>query len=594
MSGFLQYFEAELDLMRRSLSDFAAANPEKARALGLSSGRSSDPDLQRLADGFAFVAARLQQRMDDARGDIALEVLRNIAPSLIMGAPSQSCLVPASDADLPEDPVQLSAGTPVPFHQDGAVGCIYTVARPVVVAPVLLVGQRLETVPLPHPVPEGLERVEGALVLELKSKAAGRSLLQSLGGELELYLPRHIANRRRIAEALASDVKGVALALSRGAAQGLVLPTGALAPVTKGVTDGYLPRFFAQPQGLEELHDFLAYPDRAFGFRLRHIAQGAAALAGDTAEIRIFLGQRGMEHIRRLDKGDLVINAVPCINLFQTVSEPCHYSFARDRMPVRVPRGQGARPTILRVLSVTRLGSDGETPLAQLAAPVLSGAAGGAVWQERLSTAEPDSARREISLSVPEDDDLIDTGLDLIAQLLCSNGAAAMRLRPGDRTRVENDDLAEADFAVLEEPSQAVPPRLDADRQWDLVALIGSSFNALTTRDDPARVLRDSLHLCAPTGYAPDAKAIVAVNLARRFAPIRLDGQNLVASGFWVDVVIDPDELTVPPSVFGAVLADFLSSFVSHDRFLRLQLRENGADQPFFVVPQRHGSQMAS
>lgn len=594
MSGFLQYFEAELDLMRRSLSEFEAANPEKARALGLSSGRSTDPDLQRIADGFAYVAARLQKRMDDASGDIALELLRNIAPSLIMGAPSHTCLVPASDADLPDDPVILAAGTRVPFHRDEAVTSIYTVARPVGVVPIVLSGQRLETVPLTHAVPAGLDRVEGALVLEVKSKTPGRSVMQSLGEELEFYLPRHTGNRRRIAEALASDIRGVAVAPSRASSESVLLAAGALEPAMAGGQNGYLPRFCSQPQGLEQLHDFLAYPDQAFGFRLTGLARGAQALQGDTAEIRMFLGRRGMEHIRRVDAGDIVLNAVPCINLFETVSEPQHYSFARDRMPVRVPRGQGDRPNIMRVLAVTRLSPNGETPLSQLAAPAVVGMARGPVWQERLSGHDPDPARREISLSIPEDDALIDTGLDVIARLLCSNGSAAMRLRPGDRTRIENDDLTEAMFAVLEEPSQALPPRLGADRQWDLVALIGSNFNALTAQDDPASVLRDSLHLCAPTGYAPDAKAIVAVNLARRFAPIRLDGHNLVASGVWVDVVIEPDELMAPPSVFGHVLAEFLSSFISHDRFLRLQLRENGTDHPFFVAPQRHGSQLTS
>jgi type VI protein secretion system component VasA len=248
----------------------------------------------------------------------------------------------------------------------------------------------------------------------------------------------------------------------------------------------------------------------------------------------------------------------------------------------------------LRLRSVTRLTPDGETILSELAAPVGVTVAQGPVWQERMSSGEPDPARRDISLSIPEDDGLTDTGLDLVAQLLCSNGAAAMRVRPGERVRIENDDLADADFAVLEEPSPAVPARLDGNRRWDLVALIGGNFNALLSEDDPARVLRDSLHLCAPTGYAPDAKAIVAVNLARRFAPIRLDGQNLIASGIWVDIVINPDHLSVPATVFGHVLADFLSSFVSHDRFVQIQMRENGADHPFFAPPRRHGSQMVS
>lgn len=594
MSSFLQYYEAELDLMRRSLVEFEAANPEKARALGLSAGRNRDPDLQRIADGFAYVAARLQKRMEDANGDIALELLRSVAPSLLMGAPSQICIAPVSDADLPDDPVTLAAGTRVPFVNEESVSCIYTTAREVALSPLVLTRQRIETVPLSHDVPPGLERVEGALILDVRSKDPGRSVAQSLGRDIEFYLPRQTRQRRRLAEALAADAKGVAVAETGSSSGGVLLGAGALGLAMADGQNGFLPRFLSQPQGIEQLYGFLAYPDQAYAFRLSGLAQGAEAMQGGTAEIRIFLGRRGMEHVRRVESGDIVLNALPCINLFETVSEPQHYSFARDRMPVRVPRGQGARPNILRVLSVTRLTRDGETPLSELAAPVSVAMARGPVWQERLSSGEPDPARRDISLSIPEDDALTDTGLDLVAHLLCSNGAAAMHLRPGDRTRIENDDVAEANFAVLEEPSPALPPRLGAERQWDLVSLIGGNFNAFLAEDDPARVVRDSLHLCAPTGYAPDAKAIVAVNLARRFAPIRLDGHNVIASGVWVDVVIDPEQLSVPATVFGHVLADFLSSFVSHDRFIQIQLRENGSDHPFFAPPRRHGSQMVS
>jgi type VI secretion system VasI/ImpG family protein len=594
MSSFLQYYEAELDLMRRALSDFEAVNPEKARALGMSSGRVHDPDLQRIADSFAYVAARLQKRIEDANGDIALELLRAIAPSLLLGAPSHISLAPASVSDLPDDPVTLAAGTRVPFGNAESVSCVYTIARNVGLSPLVLTGQRIETVPFAHAIPAGLEQVEGALVLELQSKDPARSVAQSLGPNLEFYLPRKAGNRRRLAESLAADAKGVAVAEAGSPSSGILLKAGALARVMEGGKNGFLPRFTSQPQGMEQLHDFLAYPDQAYAFRLTGLARGANMLLSSKAEIRIFLGRRSMEHIRRLETGDIVLNALPCINLFETVSEPQHYSFARDRMPVRVPPGQGLRPEILRILSVTRLTPDGETPLSELAAPVCVAMARGPSWQERLSSGEPDPARRDISLSIPHDENLTEAGLDVIAQLLCSNGAAAMRLRPGDRTRIENDNISQTAFAVLEEPSPALPPRLGAERQWDLVALIGGNFNALLAEDDPARVLRDSLHMCAPTGYAPDAKAIIAVNLERRFAPIRLDGHNLIASGVWVDVVIDPDQLSVPATVFGHVLADFLTSFVSHDRFLQLQLRENGTDKPFFSPVRRHGSQMVS
>ena len=80
MNAFLQYYETELDYMRRSFEAFEKANPQQARALGISAGRSRDPDLQRIADSCALIAARLHQRLDNTRADISLDLLRLACP----------------------------------------------------------------------------------------------------------------------------------------------------------------------------------------------------------------------------------------------------------------------------------------------------------------------------------------------------------------------------------------------------------------------------------------------------------------------------------------------------------------------------------
>ena len=61
---FLKYFENELEKIRNSLEDFEQLHPQKAKTLGISAGKSDDPNLQRLSDSFAFLAAGLSSQID--------------------------------------------------------------------------------------------------------------------------------------------------------------------------------------------------------------------------------------------------------------------------------------------------------------------------------------------------------------------------------------------------------------------------------------------------------------------------------------------------------------------------------------------------
>lgn len=596
MTELLQYFEAELDLARRALRDFAAAHPDRARALGVAAGGGGggDPDLARLLDSTALVAARLQMRLDQARGDLALDVLRQVAPSLLLGAPGFACLVPSGDTALPADPVRIPAGTRVLFGEEDETACVYTVAADTVLAPLRIAGLRVDSAPLPFPVPPQLTGVEGALVLELAPTGAGRTPDQVAPEALDLYLPGAAVRRKRLAEALASDLRGIGLATGPRDA-GAVLPSAAMQGAVLSDAGGFLPRFFSQPTGPEVLHDFLAYPDKGFFFRLTGFGAALRRIGGAHAVLRLYLGRRGMGLLRRVDPGDIAVNAIPCLNLFETLSEPVQYSFARDRVPVRVPRGHGRAVRVLRVQAVTRLTPEGEVPLAEIGTvPVAAAAHSGPVWQERRDGDDPDPARCALSLSVPSDPATLGAGLDLVARLLCSNGDAGLQIRAGMAARIDLSDLALCRFRPVGEPAATVPPRRDPARYWDLVALLGRNLAALTDRPDPAAALRAALHLCAPDGFAADAAAIVSVQVRRGVAPVRIGRDHLLSAGVQVEVVIDPEALSLPPTVFARGIEAFLSCLLSYDRFLHLQVREAGTPHPFFAPPRRHGCQVSA
>ena len=60
---FNKYYQDELVFLRDMGREFSAANPEAARFLA---EPGSDPDVERMLEGFAFLAAKLRQKLDDA------------------------------------------------------------------------------------------------------------------------------------------------------------------------------------------------------------------------------------------------------------------------------------------------------------------------------------------------------------------------------------------------------------------------------------------------------------------------------------------------------------------------------------------------
>ena len=60
---FIQYFEEELTHVRRMADEFKHAHPQVAERLQLGQD-PPDPYVQQLLDGFAFLAARVQLKLD--------------------------------------------------------------------------------------------------------------------------------------------------------------------------------------------------------------------------------------------------------------------------------------------------------------------------------------------------------------------------------------------------------------------------------------------------------------------------------------------------------------------------------------------------
>src|SRR5690606_328592 len=86
---FAKFYQSELTYLHEMGREFAAAHPSSA---GLLSERSEDPDVERLLEGFAFLSARIRERVDDAVPEIVHGLAELLLPQYIRPLPAMSVI----------------------------------------------------------------------------------------------------------------------------------------------------------------------------------------------------------------------------------------------------------------------------------------------------------------------------------------------------------------------------------------------------------------------------------------------------------------------------------------------------------------------
>src|SRR5512140_3863614 len=82
---FNRYYLDELTFLREMGREFAAAHPDAAHFLA---DRRSDPDVERLLEGFAFLTGRLRQKLDDELPEVTHSMMGLLWPHYLRPIPS--------------------------------------------------------------------------------------------------------------------------------------------------------------------------------------------------------------------------------------------------------------------------------------------------------------------------------------------------------------------------------------------------------------------------------------------------------------------------------------------------------------------------
>lgn len=318
----LRLYNDELTYLREVGAEFAREFPKIAARLTLDGIEVSDPYVERLLEGFAFLTARIQLKLDAEHPRLVQHLLETVYPGFLAPVPSMmiACMRPD-----PSDP-KLVKGATVPRQStltSDAVGgqgtrCEFRTAQSVTLWPLEIASAQYFTHAADLPVTRmpGGARVRGGLRIRLRMMGEHKWPALSMD-RLRFYInaPDDIAFR--LHELLCASVLGTWVQGCDGEASAGRWADGRSVSMC-GFEDGeaLLPDNLRGFSGYRLLQEYAALPQRFMFFEVGGLAGRLSQVRGAEAEIVVLLGRgdAGLEPL--VDEQSLALYCTPAVNLF--------------------------------------------------------------------------------------------------------------------------------------------------------------------------------------------------------------------------------------------------------------------------------------
>jgi type VI secretion system protein ImpG len=362
----LELYNTELRHLRETAAEFARDYPKIAGRLALDRDGKDicpDPYVERLLEGFAFLAARVHLKLDAEFPRFTQGMLETVYPDYLCPVPSMAIV----KFDPEEQEAALAAGFAIKrgtllrsqLGKGERTACTFSTAHEVRLLPLSLVEARYFT----------RDIVELNLPAELGAKAALRLRLRktipvpwaeiradplafhirgadSLPGEIYEQIFAH--KLRLVVQSPAERRKGGTLFPAEGIRRLGYASEQALLPVA--------PRGF---EGYRLLREYFALPERFLFCELAGFQSALAAATGDEIDLILVLDEAETRLEGRIDRSCFELFCTPAINLFEKTLDRINISSRVSEFHVVPDRN---RPLDYEIYQINGVTGYGETP----------------------------------------------------------------------------------------------------------------------------------------------------------------------------------------------------------------------------------------
>jgi type VI secretion system protein ImpG len=626
--AFLQYYSQELRHVREMGGEFAAAFPKIAGRLSLDGVECADPYVERLLEGFSFLAARVQMKLDAQFPSFTQHLLEQAYPHYLAPTPSMTVVQLHADHANP----QLAAGRDgivVPRHtalrgmldKDASTRCEYRTAHALTLWPVEIADAKF----FAHAGSSGSAGVSSP-ALPAGVKAGLRLRLRATGSlgfdgvsldRLPLYLRGPDGLPARLHERLLGHCVGIAVMQpgdgASAAAMLDLLPKTALQPLGFAENEALLPVARQSFDGYRLLQEYFAFPARFMFVELAGLRAALRHCRGPEVDIVILLDQGDASLERSVDASHFALHCTPAINLFRRRTDRVALSETEFEYHVVVDR---TRPMDYEIHQIDEvIGYDAGATAERQYRPFHCAhdldvpGEGGAFYQlrreaRRASVRQQQGGARSSYLgseafialvdaaNAPASGDVRQLGISA----WCTNRDLPLSMPVGAGSTDFTLDAEAPVTAVrcVAGPSRPLPSFAHGPTAWRLLDHLSLNYASLvdTNEREGARALRELLALYCP---ADDGAAHGQVEGLRSVscAPVvrRLPSPGPIVYGRGLSITLRFDDAAFEGAsafLLGAVLARFFAQYVSINSFTETHVATL-ARGPIMQWPARSG-----
>ncbi len=555
---FSKYYQTELTYLRELGREFAAQNPSLASPFA---ERGGDPDVERLLEGFAFLTARIRERIDDALPEVIQALTGLLLPHFARTIPAVSIVAFEPHHSALRGRHRVEAGTELGARAVEGTTCLFRTIGDLDLLPLRLSAAHLDRSHSDEP----------SLTLSFLTSEAGRAATLHRDG-FRLFLHGPLSQAALLAHWLDHhlvDVRYVAADGERSLGRSVVrrahqdtslIPWPAVAPV-----------------GFRFLQEYFSFAEKLLFFEVGGLERLAPQGPGEF-NLR-FVFHRPPKLPERIESSQFRLHCAPVVNLFPVSADPLVHDWRQHEYLLRA---SGVDPRHAEVYSVEEVVG-------------LRGAKRGRLsyrpFFDYAHVTEPEPAFFALRQARSPVDGGVDTYLSVLTprdvapsleeetlsvDLWCTNRGLPAELRVGDISVPTPRSPTVAKFSNITRVSRPVPPPLGSELHWRLVGHLGLNLSSL----GQVETLRSFLGLY---NLHPRVDQQLGRSNELRGASVRrvqmTPAQRLLEGGLvrGVQTVVELDEASLAgagdAALLGLVLDQLFADRVSMNSFHQLTIR---------------------
>ncbi|WP_308917911.1 type VI secretion system baseplate subunit TssF [Jannaschia sp. LMIT008] len=359
--AFRDAYERELALLYERGASFAAEYPGIAGQLGGLLQDNTDPAIAGLLEGTAFLAARVQLKLDEEFRGFTDELLDQIFPDALAPLPSMMIV----QARLPADPVDPASGRTIPagapfqarlVERSRSVACRFRTGSPLTLWPLVLRDARYLSgaAAISALGQDAHPRAQAAVTVDLATVGAGVALGDLGADDLPLHILSPMGDAVALYEQVFADTVRVSLRWldAKGDARFRPLPPDAVQQIGLDPDERLLPHDERLFDGFALLREGLAFPRKVLGLRLAGLRRALHGIPADAAALVWEFDRRDDDLAARFGPAALGLHCAPAVNLFEDAAQQIRLDGRRHEYVVTPQASPVTHHEVHRILDV--------------------------------------------------------------------------------------------------------------------------------------------------------------------------------------------------------------------------------------------------